>query len=157
MTICKIHYQRIWRNGTLENTRPTVEQRFWRKLSLGEGCWEWLAGLTMDGYGQFHPRRGFPTHAHRYSYDLLVGPIPDGLDVDHLCRNRKCVNPDHLEPVTVKVNILRGTSPTANNARKTHCKHGHEFSVENTYWRPTGGRTCITCRDLNKQRYAMAG
>lgn len=156
---CKRHYQIWYRTGsTTLQPRLTVEQRFWRKVSLGDGCWEWLASITADGYGQFNKQHAKPVPAHRYCYELLVEPVPAHLQMDHLCRNRSCVNPDHLEPVPGWVNNMRSNSVTARNARKTHCRHGHEFSLENTYLRPAGGRTCITCRELNKQRYrAEAG
>lgn len=85
--------------------------------------------------------------AHRVAFELIRGCIPNGLVLDHLCRNRGCVNPDHLEPVTFRENIMRGVGYTAQQARKTHCRHGHEFTVENTYvWR--GGRICRTCRRI---------
>src|SRR5690606_27636904 len=84
--------------------------------------------------------------AHVASYELHVGPVPDGLVLDHLCRNRACINPSHMEPVPNRVNVLRGEGPTAVNARKTHCVNGHEFSAENTHIRPTGWRECKTCK-----------
>ena len=84
--------------------------------------------------------------AHRVVYEILVGPIPVGLELDHLCRNRACVNPDHLEPVTTRTNLLRGYSPWACRARQTHCKRGHEFTPENTYGTGDGRRYCRTCR-----------
>jgi len=83
--------------------------------------------------------------AHRFAYEALVGPIPEGLKLDHLCRNRACVNPDHTEPVTDRVNTLRGFGPTAMNARATHCSEGHEFTDENTYLNQSGSRVCLTC------------
>lgn len=90
--------------------------------------------------------------AHRMAYEELVGPIADGLQIDHLCRVRCCVNPAHLEPVTQAENIRRGVSPTAANRRKTHCKHGHEFTTENTRLVPEG-RICRRCDVAKTQRY----
>jgi hypothetical protein len=124
----------------------TLEERFMEKVEKTEdGCWLWLASLDARGYGQF--RRPEPPHiakAHRVSYELHVGPIPEGLTLDHLCRVRHCVNPDHLEPVTNRENILRGESFTAQQARQTHCVRGHEFTPENTHvWR--GHRGCRAC------------
>jgi hypothetical protein len=84
-------------------------------------------------------------------WEHLVGPVPDGLELDHLCRNPGCVNPDHLEPVTHKENMLRGFNPSATNARKTHCHKGHFFDAENTYIATTGARRCRTClRELQR-------
>lgn len=140
--------------------KPTTAERFWAKVdqSAGpDGCWIWTGARTTAGYGHFtlsKPRRG--VYAHRFAYELLVGPIPDGLPLDHLCRNRRCVNPAHLEPVTHRENILRGTSPIPANAVKTHCDQGHEFTPENTYIYSDGGRKCRTCRRLQQRRYVEA-
>ena len=122
--------------------------RFWAKIDFSHpnGCWVWTASLTAQGrYAYFTIGRKKRVYAHRYAYELLVGPIPPGLQIDHLCRNTVCVNPAHLEPVTSRENTLRGESPWAVNARKTHCKRGHEFTPENTYTTPTGWRKCRTC------------
>lgn len=87
------------------------------------------------------------THSHRFAYELLVGPVPEGMQLDHLCRNRWCCNPEHLELVTPRENTLRGVGPSAVNAVKTHCKNGHEFTPENTRVdQRTGERGCWTCR-----------
>ena len=133
----------------------TEEQvnRFWQKVEKGETdyqCWTWTAA-KRDGYGRVGINNRV-YQAHRISYGLVVGPIPDGLHLDHLCRNPSCVNPLHLEPVTQRINTLRGVAPTAHNARKTHCKHGHEFTEENTYLSPMG-RHCKTCRLATKRRH----
>lgn len=117
--------------------------RFWAKvIKTEDGCWEWQAALRT-GYGAFAPAKiQYP--AHRISYFLFHGQISDDLVLDHVCRNPKCVNPLHLEEVTDKENIMRGFSPPATNARKTHCAHGHEYSVENTRWY-RGARLCREC------------
>ena len=133
----------------------TDAERFWAKVQR-EGdaqCWLFLGSRTR-GYGKFY-NGGKYTYAHRYAYELLVGPIPDELQLDHLCRVRHCVNPAHLEAVTHQVNGLRGTSPLADNARKTECVRGHPFDDENTYRDPKGRRQCRACsREKDRRRYA---
>jgi hypothetical protein len=127
----------------------SVEDRFWAKVDAFGVCWEWTGTKTYDGYGTFRPQYdGVVNMAHRFAWETLVGPIPDGLELDHLCRNTLCVNPDHLEPVTQAENNRRSYSVSGVNARKTHCKYGHEFTPENTYvqWnRGRQGRRCKTC------------
>lgn len=143
---------------------PALE-RFWAKvnkdgpipehrLELGP-CWPWLASRTAGGYGRFCPGgRKLTVMAHRWIYEQLIGPIPEGLEPDHLCRNRGCVKaiadeagPAHLEVITPRENTLRGTGPTALNARKTRCIRGHPLDGR----RSRGERYCLTCNRLRKQ------
>jgi hypothetical protein len=105
---CKRHYSRWQRHGDPLITKiihGQIKVRFWSKVDQGEDCWRWTA-CTSNGYGRFSVKRQ-PVLAHRFAYELLVGPIPEGLELDHLCRNRWCVNPDHLEPVTHDENVRR--------------------------------------------------
>lgn len=117
----------------------------------GDGCWVW-GGSKKKGtwaYGYFAPHRK-PSKAHRWAYEWFVGPIPEGKVIDHLCRNPSCVNPFHLEPVSVRTNTLRGRGPSAVHAVKTHCLRGHEFTPENTYYKlHDGARMCRECMRLS--------
>ena len=121
-----------------------LPERFWTKVALVNGCWEWTAS-KVSGYGRFGFGRKVRVYAHRYCYEMLVGVVPDGLELDHRCRNRACVNPDHLEPVTRRTNILRGLAPAAENVLKTHCAHGHELVGDNIY-QNGNRRVCKECR-----------
>src|SRR3990167_7896641 len=122
------------------------------------GCWNWTGTINEKGYAlYFWQENGKSKHCrvHRLMYEILVGPIPPGLTLDHLCRNRRCVNPSHLEAVTHKVNVLRGISFSAVNAKKTHCIRGHEFTSENTYLPPghKNYRVCRACISIRQTRY----
>jgi hypothetical protein len=125
-----------------------ILDRFWSRVRMTEdGCMEWTGFLDRDGYGQIGlgGRGGRSVRVHRWAYGFFVGPIPNGLVIDHLCRNRACANPAHMEPVTVTENTRRGLAPTAMNAQKTHCKRGHALAGANLV-RVPGGRACRTCR-----------
>jgi hypothetical protein len=118
----------------------------------GTACWVWCASTRGGGYGSVrHDGRTRP--AHRVAYELLVADVPEHLHLDHLCRNRACSNPAHLEVVTEKVNILRGVGPTAQNAAKTHCIHGHEFAGGNLGVYASGKRYCKACKVETDRRY----
>ncbi len=128
-----------------------LPKRFEQKIKMVEsGCWQWQGSLVAQGYGRFAKE-----YAHRYAYKALVGPIPEGLTIDHLCRSRGCVNPAHLEVVTRGENVLRGEGPAAKAARKTHCPKGHEYAGENLYVNPrTGYRLCQSCQRNAENREA---
>jgi hypothetical protein len=130
----------------MENNRPQWWDRFWAKVAVAEnGCWEWQASITKHGYGRFSAVGSRPELAHRLAYQALVGQIPSGLVIDHLCRNRRCVNPSHLEVVSADVNTLRGGCPAAVNAKKTHCPNGHPLVGDHLSVDALGKRRCRTC------------
>lgn len=136
------------------------EERFWSKVDASASCWVWTGASAGNGYGKLgrtvNGKTAYP-YAHRYAYELLVGPIPGGLVIDHLCKNRKCVNPDHLEAVTQRSNVMRSAAPTSLNARKTHCNRGHEYSEENTY-HGADGRACRACHRMwDRARHKKGG
>lgn len=116
-------------------------ERFWSKVQKTDGCWLWTAG-TEDGYGRYGLNQT-SVLAHRLAYMELVGPVPAGLQLDHLCRVRACVNPAHLEPVTLRENVRRGMGPAGVNAAKTHCPNGHPYD----YTERGGRRRCKACRN----------
>lgn len=128
-----------------------ASDRLWSKVDKTGACWVWQGSVFGKGYGVF-TFEGRRYIVHRLSYELVNGPIPDGLVIDHLCRNQLCVRPDHLEAVTHRVNILRGIGYTAVAARKTHCKRGHEFTPENTV-KSTNGRWCRECKRAWHREY----
>lgn len=138
--------ERFWRHVTTDGPIPA------HRPDLGP-CWEWTASRNHLGYGQF--RAGEMTGAHRWSYTAANGPIPEGLDIDHLCRVRHCVNPAHLEAVTHRENMLRGNTPNARALTQTHCVNGHEYTDANTYIDPTHGRR--SCRACLGPRVALHG
>lgn len=125
-----------------------LELRIWPRIKpVANGCWLWTGALTDTGYAVLSrlKKHGKSVLVHRWVYEQLIGAIPDGLQIDHLCRTPPCMNPLHMEPVTMKENILRGTSPAAQRARWTHCIRGHRFTIENTRIDSDGHRLCRTC------------
>lgn len=135
-----------------------VLDRMADKFLVGDACWEWTAVRNAFGYGVIHRLDKGSRLAHRVLYEALVGPVPDGMDLDHLCRNRGCVRPGHLEVVTRSENIRRGDGPQilrAWNASKTHCPNGHSYADQEQYRRPNGERRCGACNREEARRYAQ--
>ncbi len=151
--LCNSHYRRGLRSGLIQKLSPIpAADRFWAKVNVDGVCWEWEGSVDGSGYGHFNVK-GKTTRVHRWAYEHLVGPIPDDLVIDHLCRNIVCVMPDHLEPVTHLVNLLRGCR-IAKQRAKSHCPAGHPYSGENLYRQPNGARICRECnRVANRAWY----
>lgn len=132
---------------------PTpVIDRVIARTDFTDDCWIWTGGCYGSGYGQiseWRDRKPFKYTIHVYMWELLVNPVPEGLELDHLCRVRRCWNPDHLEPVTHLENVRRGVPYNRRIAEQravTHCPHGHEYTEANTYVNPKGHRFCRKCR-----------
>jgi len=127
--------------------------RISQKIIIEGSCWNWIGFIHPRGYGTCWNGARM-AQAHRVVYEYIRGLIPPNITLDHLCRNRRCVNPDHLEPVTNKENILRGVGLAAQNARKTHCKRGHLFDEQNTFLYRGKVRVCRACHNLyTNKRY----
>lgn len=144
---CQLHYQRWQAHGTTDDPKapPTDLERFWAKVDKRgpDECWNWT-GSRAGNYGTFR-FDGTSRGPYRFSYSRFVGPIPDGLVIDHLCRNGMCVNPAHLEPVTASENERRKWG--------NKCKQGHEMTEENAYVRSDGRRHCKICQRERERRY----
>lgn len=143
---CGTHHERWRRNGHLDIMHKPTEERFWAKVDGAGICWEWTGAISDTGYGVFHRGHGLKkTNAHRACWEMLVGTIPEGLVLDHLCRNRRCVNPDHLEPVTERENIRRGASPMV-SLSDAYLAHRADGRVT---------RQCRQCLDARTARYKL--
>lgn len=155
--LCNAHYIKARTAGVLMPLRKlSEEERFWSRVVRGENCWTWTGTHSAAGYGTFVRDGRRQCYAHRYSYELHCGPIPADLQIDHLCRNRGCLNPAHLEAVTQQENIRRGE-----RANRTHCPRDHPYDDGNTR-RTSRGRWCRTCaheaavaraQERKRQRY----
>lgn len=161
--MCNSHYMRNWRYGypnkKLIKIKGTAFERFnyWH-IKKENGCWEWTGKLDKRGYGRLVDDNGWRDMAHRWSYKHFIGEIPKGLVIHHKCHNPKCVNPEHLEITTHYDNIINKgiTNASYLNAKKTHCKWGHEFTDDNIYWSKTkynGSRVCKICHKERVKKY----
>lgn len=145
--LCHKHYERLRLTGSIliPFKDYSIDEWILQNIHIDKNeCWIWLGATSSAGYPRLI-RNNSRIDIHRWFYEKYIGSIPHKFHVDHLCRTPSCVNPSHLEAVTSKENILRGVGPAAINNKKTHCIHGHEFTVINTYIRKNGSRQCKTC------------
>lgn len=149
--LCKRHRRIQVEHGDPLWTPPTTAERFWASVDMAGDCWLWTGATARNGYGVFGVGEG-TVLAHRYAYEDQVALIPVGLEIDHLCRVRNCVNPQHLEPVTSAENTQRGLAG-ALRVRVEQCVNGHDYTPENTYIAPNGTRDCKACRRDRNRRY----
>ena len=156
--LCRRHYIEDQYRDTPEPSDEELAGRILPRIEKqpDDGCWLWTgAGHARTGHGMFGYNalgRNITRYVHRFVYEYLVGPIPDGLVLDHLCRVTRCCNPSHLEPVSGAVNVERGVGPTAERARKTHCVNGHPLSGSNLYVTKRGHRHCKACSAERSRR-----
>lgn len=157
---CSMHLDRLRRGTPIGGAAPyppgtgrlSAEERFWSRVEKTDDCWLWQGAKNAAGYGHiFNRRSGRTVPAHRFAYELLVDPIPDGLVLDHLCRTPSCVKPAHLEPVTQRENLRRGTGWSGTNAQKTHCKRGHALKDDNLVVDANGARQCRRCNAVRRK------
>lgn len=153
-----MHYKQLRRAGAGLLPKRSDLERF-EALVIRSGfdsCWYWVGAADGKGYGSFWvvPKM---VRAHRWSYEQFVAQIPSNLVIDHLCRNRSCVNPAHLEPVTNRENWSRGYAPSAISSRRTHCSEGHKYTAENTLHRADAGRRCRECARLYMIQWRARG
>jgi len=173
-SVLSMSVSRSWRDAAIRQRRSDGIRESWRRrlrmtddekerrllprllskiLIDSSGCWLWNGSISPEGYARIAVL-GKPEYAHIVLYMRMVGTIPCGLELDHLCRVRHCVNPAHLEPVTSRVNMLRGVGVTAIRAKQTHCKRGHEFNTENTGRAANGTRYCRICRLASRKGWS---
>ena len=145
----------VERLAASQGRTDTLAKRFAAKVPTpGIGCWAWAGFIDKAGYGRLRRggRAGFVDYAHRVAYELFKGPIDRGTEIDHLCRNRWCCNPDHLEAVTHQVNFLRGSHLSARTVTSGHCQRGHLLAANAYTYQKTGSRQCLACRAMRRRR-----
>lgn len=151
--LCGLHYMRQKRTGDVGTVKRRVDltdsERFWQYVVKTATCWLWTGGQS-HGYGNFH-LDGRQVGAHRFAYAEVHGPIGAALVLDHVCRNKLCVRPSHLQAVSQRINVLRGD--VARALRENRCVNDHEFTPDNTYVNPKGARVCLICRRASEARY----